>query len=251
MPGLFPAAACLRPFMGACMAILLYTLPITSAQAALALNNTRLVFHSDKRNTTVVVRNPSTQTYAVQTWINTSADDNTTAVPFLPAPQLFKLPPGKEQLVQINGLPRTLPDDRESLFFLNVQEIPEASDAPGNTLNIAMRTRIKMFYRPQQLKDSSTSQLKSLKFSLIEKNGKPYLRVDNPSPFHVTFIRLNVHGPGQQHKLRNTAMVAPFAAQDYPVDGITRTAGLRAEFSVINDYGGYTTPLTSPIHLPN
>lgn len=234
----------------ACLAIGLIAAPVIS-HAALTLNNTRIVFSSDKRSTSVLVRNPSKHPYAVQTWVNTAADDSTTSVPFALSPQLFKLNPGSEQLLQINGLPNTLAKDRESLFFFNMQEIPQASDEPGNHLNIALRTRIKLFYRPAQLKGNPTSQLKSLKFSWIDKDGSPHLLVRNPTPFHITFTQLQVNGKGQQHMLKNTDMLEPFAEQAYPISGFTPSAGWHAQFSVINDYGGYTKPLTLPVHLPN
>jgi len=220
-------------------------------QAALTLNNTRIVFNGDKLSTSIVVKNPSQSTYAVQTWINTVADDTTTAVPFSTSPLLFKIHAGSEQLVQINGLPNTLPKDRESLFFFNMQEIPENSSETGNQLNIALRTRIKLFYRPPALKGTPTDPLKSLTFALNEQNGVPHLRVRNPSPFHVTFIRLEVKGAGQHLKLKNTAMLDPFGEQAYPLTGLKPGGNLRAQFSVINDYGGYTDPLTLPIQQPD
>ncbi|WEL56975.1 hypothetical protein PZ739_07350 [Pseudomonas kermanshahensis] len=75
--------------------------------------------------------------------------------------------------------------------------------------------------------------------------------VKNPSPFHITFVRLEVSGQGQHHALNNTDMLEPFAEHAYPLTGIKPAPGLQAQFSVINDYGGYTEPLTLPIHLPN
>jgi P pilus assembly chaperone PapD len=110
-----------RLALGACLAATL--LP---AQAALTVSTTRIVFDSDKRSTSVVIANPSPRPYAVQTWINTSKDDTDTPVPLATSPGLFRLDPRKEQMVQISRLPNTLPKDRETLFYLNVQEIPEA-----------------------------------------------------------------------------------------------------------------------------
>lgn len=44
-----------------------------------------------------------------------------------------------------------LPKDRESLFWLNVQEVPpkpEVKDGEGSVLAMAMNTRVKLIYRP-------------------------------------------------------------------------------------------------------
>ena len=198
MFGLFKQAATSRPTLAACMTALMLTSYLPASQAALTLNGTRVVFDSDKRSVSLIVANPSDRTFAVQTWVNTAADDTTTAVPFIPSPPLFRLNPGKEQHIQINGLPNTLPTDRESLFYFNVQEIPQANANEGNVLNIALRTRIKLFYRPAQLKDNPVTSLKELQWSIELANGKPQLRVNNPTPFHVSFARIEVKGNGQQ-----------------------------------------------------
>ncbi len=102
---------------------------ISSAQAALTISATRIVQASDKQSSSITVANPSTQAFAVQSWVNTDVDDGSIAVPLIASPALFRLDPGKEQTVQINRLPNDLPDDRESLFFFNVQEIPQVHRA--------------------------------------------------------------------------------------------------------------------------
>ncbi len=128
-----------RLALGICFASMMQT-----AQAALTVNTTRIVFDSDNSSTSVVIANPSPRPYAVQTWVNTAKDDTDTAVPLATSPGLFRLDPGKEQMVQISRLPNKLPKDRETLFYLNVQEIPEATPGDVNVLNIALRTRLKL-----------------------------------------------------------------------------------------------------------
>ncbi|MNO47706.1 Chaperone protein EcpD precursor [compost metagenome] len=230
----------------ACLTLSILIAPIAS-HAALTLNNTRIVFSSDKRNTSIVIRNPSKNTYAAQSWINTEADDAITIVPFAASPPLFKIKPDSEQLLQINALPNTLPQDRESLFFFNLQEIPQASNEPGNQLNIALRTRIKLFYRPQQLKGNPAEQLKSLTFSVNENQGERHLMVNNPTPFYFTFLRLEVSTDERSHKLSSAQMLAPLSQQTYRLDDIALNKSSKVRFSVINDFGGYTEPMTLPI----
>jgi P pilus assembly chaperone PapD len=206
------------------------------AQAALTINATRVVHTSDARSSSVVVANPSNRPFAVQTWVNTEQDDTLAAVPLMPAPALFRLDPGKEQMVQINGLPNDLPQDRESLFFFNVQEIPQQVSGGENVLNIAVRTRIKLFHRPAQLKGKPEDQLERLAWSLQTLNGKPHLVVDNPSPYHYTFNHLRVGTGSQAHDLRAAAMVAPFERQAYPLPA-ERARPSQVRFAIINDYG--------------
>lgn len=231
----------------ACIIALALALPASWApisHAALTVGATRVVFDSNKRSTSVTINNPSNRPFAVQTWVNTAADDNTTAVPFIPSPPLFRLDPGKEQQVQINGLPTTLPGDRESLFYFNVQEIPQASTDEGNVLSIALRTRLKLFYRPHQLTDNPMSRLTELQWSITRTNGMAQLVVHNPTPFHVSFIRLELAGNGLAAPVKNAYMVAPFDSQAYAIDMAQAGAAKRVVFAAINDYGGYSEPLT-------
>lgn len=249
MFGLIKQAAISQSALGACMAAILLASDMSTSHAALTLSGTRVVIESDKRNASLIVSNPSDRTFAVQTWVNTEADDATTTVPFIPSPPLFRLNPGKEQQVRINGLPNDLPTDRESLFYFNVQEIPEANSDSGNVLNIALRTRIKLFYRPSQLQDNPIVRLKDLQWSINKAGGNPQLEVYNPTPFHVTFIRLEIKGNGQQKMIENARMVAPLSRQTFGLNGTKPGPGLQVDFSAINDYGGYSAPLTLPIEI--
>ncbi|AAZ34365.1 chaperone protein PapD [Pseudomonas savastanoi pv. phaseolicola 1448A] len=222
---------------------------IPASQAALTVNATRIVFDGDKRSTSVVISNPSDRPFAVQTWVNTEADDTVTVVPFAPSPPLFRLNPGKEQHVQINGLPQDLPSDRESLFYFNVQEIPQANSSQGNVLNIALRTRIKLFYRPALLTDNPTARLKDLQWSVRQIAGKAELTAMNPPPFHVSFIRLDVSGGGRTEKVSEVAMLGPFSSRHYKLNETKAVPGLQVVFAAINDYGGYSQPLTATATL--
>lgn len=215
---------------------------VPTSQAALSINGTRVVFAGDQRSVALVVSNPSQQTYAVQTWVNTERDDTTTAVPFIASPPLFRLDPGKEQQVQINRLPNDLPQDRESLFFFNVQEIPQAETQEANVLSIALRTRIKLFHRPVGLKENPRQRLQDLQWSIRQIDGQAHLAVHNPTPFHVSFLRIEVKGNGQQQIFNSPAMAYPLSSQSYKLDGIKPVAGLQVSFSAVDDYGARVAP---------
>lgn len=226
---------------------LLLAIQSGTSQAALSLSGTRVVFTSDKRNVSIIVRNPSLDIYAAQAWVNTEADDTTTAVPFIASPPLFRLDPGKDQQVQINGLPNSLPTDRESLFYFNIQEIPHTNNITTNVLNIALRTRIKIFYRPHTLQGSSVARLQELQWSVLKVDGKTLLKVNNPTPFHVSFVRLEVLVNGKTVELKQPTMATPLGEQTFELPDINPMPGMQVVFSAINDYGAYTKPMTRPI----
>ncbi|WP_341783603.1 molecular chaperone [Pseudomonas putida] len=220
---------------------------MSAAQASLTISATRTIHGSDKQSSSIIVANPSTHTFAAQTWVNTETDDSTTAVPLIATPALFRLDPGNEQTVQINRLPNDLPKDRESLFYFNVQEIPQADDEPSNTLTIAMRTRIKLFYRPAGLQGSPEEGLKSLQWSVQHTNGKAKLLVHNPSPYHYTFQRVQVGQLTARESVEAREMVAPGGTQAYALPTPVPAPGMQVFFTTISDYGGTTKEITAPV----
>ncbi|MBA1205198.1 molecular chaperone [Pseudomonas capeferrum] len=232
--------------LGGCLLALVCTL--NSAHAALTISTTRIVYDSAQRSASVVIANPSQRPFAAQTWINTQADDTTTAVPFITAPALFRLSAGKDQTVQISGLPNDLPQDRESLFFFNLQEVPQASNGPSNVLNIALRTRIKLFYRPTQIQGDPVRSLKELYLAITRQEGRPHLSIRNPTPYHYTFSRLDIVNGSQQKAIPATDMLAPLSERSYALPAGIDGSNLQAIVTVINDYGGTSKPLTLPVH---
>nr|WP_306823085.1 molecular chaperone [Pseudomonas fluorescens] len=212
----------------------------------MTVSTTRIVHASDSRSSSVIVANPSDRVFAVQAWVNTEQDDTVTPVPMIAAPALFRLEAGKEQTVQINRLPNDLPQDRESLFYFNLQEIPQLEETGANILNIALRTRIKLFYRPSQLKTRPQDHLGQLVWSVKTIDGKSYLTVDNPSPYHFTFSQLEVKSAANSEKVPANAMVPPMGQQRYALSKTAPGRNLQVSFTTINDYGASTPVLTSP-----
>lgn len=218
-----------------------------SSQAALTMSTTRVIYDGDRRSTSLVVANPSKDTFAVQTWVNTASDDTITVVPFAVTPPLFRLDPTRQQQVQISGLPNTLPRDRESLFYFNLQEILQVAAGETNVLSIALRTRIKLFYRPPALKGSPEAGLKQLTWSTAMVGGKQQLVVDNPTAFHVTFSQVKLKAGARTESVSTSEMAAPFSRQHYDLPAAEMTGPLQVEFTTITDYGGVSAPITTVV----
>ena len=94
--------------------------------------------------------------------------------------------------VKVQGLPdiNKLPADRESVFYFNVREIPPKSNKP-NTLQIALQTRIKLFWRPKALENTSMKSPWQHKVTLI-RNGQDFT-VNNPTPYYVIISNASAH----------------------------------------------------------
>lgn len=82
-----------------------------------------------------------------------------------------------------------LPKDQESVYYLNVREIPPRSEK-ANVLQIALQTKIKLFYRPAAIatKERMDSIPQENDIKLV-KQGSGYI-VKNPSPYFLSITQL-------------------------------------------------------------
>jgi len=225
------------------------------AHAGVVIANTRVVFPGDAKETTVRLTNTRTTPVLVEAWIerDMAADSR---VPFDIVPPLFRIDPGKGQALRIHRSPtddaaahdRETP--RETLFWLNVFESPSVpAGSTANTMHISVRTRIKLFFRPPGLPGSAARAPDRLSWTLVHTAAGPTLRIDNPTPFHVTIARIELGDAALD--LRGD-MVRPFDRIDLALDapGFDGTApsaerrqqALRArpevQFRFVNDSGG-------------
>lgn len=120
-----------------------------------------------------------------------------------------------------------LPQDKESLFWLNIKAIPSSSKV-DNTLQIAVKTRIKLIYRPAVMKGTlPEEQADKLRWQQIGQK----IQVNNPTQHVINFNEISVAGK----KLLDVSYVLPggTATFDLP-SGITKGTVV---FKIINDYG--------------
>lgn len=217
-------------------AFCLITLLATSIHGAYAegvqVGATRVVYNADKNQASVPVSNPSDRAYLIQSWVSKDVKDNAADQPiFITTPPLFKLEPKTSNDVRIvyNGTP--LPQDRESLFWLNIKAIPATAknDAEKNTLTLAVKTQIKLFYRPKGLEGHPSEAYQRIEFK--SQDGK--LVVINPTPYNISFADLKVNGLSINEPLT----VMPFSTLS---TNKNITQGSTLSWQVINDFGGVT-----------
>ena len=105
-----------------------------------------------------------------------------------------------------------MPEDRESVFYLNIKAIPgRASDAKNNLL-IAVKSTLKLFYRPSFLTDDKVEKAWE-QLKITQSNGE--LIVSNHSPCFITFYSLSADGTPVV--VKDHEMIPPFGQQHYSV----------------------------------
>ncbi|MFG1173037.1 molecular chaperone [Erwiniaceae bacterium CAU 1747] len=204
------------------------------------INKTRIIYSENDKSATSTLSNVSKDNYAVQVWVNGASDRSDEKVPFIATPALFRLAPSEDQIVKIIKLPDNgLPKDRESVFYFNAQEIPSLNKGQSdNKLTIAIRSRIKLFYRPAGLVGTPEDAVKKISWQRINQGGKSWLRATNNTPWHISFSEVSVISAGNKLVVKDPAMLAPFSHSDYLLSGNAAVQQGKVSFSTINDYGG-------------
>lgn len=206
-----------------------------NAIAGVVVGGTRVIYDSVKKETSLSVKNPEKSIpYLIQSWVENSVDVDKTAPPFIITPPLFRLDVGQENILRIMRVGGSLPEDRESMFWLNVKSIPSTERSEKNQLQISVKTRIKMFYRPDKLNGNPNEAYKDLKF--VRDNNK--LKVSNPTPYYVSFFSVMVGS----EEIKDAGTVGPFSNFSWDVP---KGADGQVSWRAINDYGGTTEIATA------
>lgn len=216
-------------------------LPVTPAHAGVVIAGTRVVYPAHENEVTLGLNNEAQRPALVQLWIDDGDQDTPpeeAKAPFVMTPPLLRMDAGTRQAVRIRFTGPAQPGDRESLYWVNVLEIPPSS-AGEDKLDLAFRSRIKLFYRPAGLPGEADSAHRQLRWSLQQRVGGLAVQVDNPTPWHVSFAAISLTVDGKVSADTGSGMVAPRAAQVFPLDGLaTRPPGaIGIEYSTITDVG--------------
>lgn len=219
---------------------------VMQAQASVVIGGTRVIFHAKEREATVRLSNPGQLPALTQVWLDKGdpgASPASISVPFTVTPPIARIDPGKGQTLRIFHTGESLPQGRESVFWLNVLEVPPTSkDQPEvNKLQLAFRTRIKLFYRPDGLSGSAQEAPTKIEWRLLRKGGQAWVEARNPTAFFVSLAHLEVLGAGKSAKFEQGGMVGPGETQEFPLTGDVPADALMLHYQAINDLGGPIT----------
>ncbi|EAA7241906.1 fimbrial chaperone [Salmonella enterica subsp. salamae] len=225
--------------------ILASALSSTVSYADIIISGTRIIYDENKKDISVRLENKGTRPLLVQNWIdlgNDSANPESIKAPFISTPPVSRVEPKRGQSVKIvYTQAQALPKDRESVFWFNVLEVPPKADTSKeenkNLLQLAFRTRIKLFYRPSSLPGAPAEAPQKLKWQIASEQGHAVVRADNPTPYYVSFNDATFAVGGKRYDV-NATMVAPFSKASFTVKGLQHPASGKLEYHAINDFGG-------------
>ncbi|WP_241612389.1 fimbrial biogenesis chaperone [Rosenbergiella epipactidis] len=210
-----------------------------NSYAGVTLTGTRIVFTEGQKEKIVRTSNKGDVPALVQVWIDegqSAVEGTDHETPFMAIPPLFRMEPGKGQSVRVRYLGQPLPKDRESLFWFNLLEVPpnSAEENQSERLSLAFKTRIKLFYRPAALTETSAEQGAKIRWQLVGNNE---LKVTNPTPYYLSFYSVELVA-GNRRQPISLSMINPFSEERIMVPVALRNKHLsEINFELINDYG--------------
>lgn len=225
------------------MIVLMMSLSVQASGIGLGL--VRLIYNQQDEQATVPVRNTSSLAYLISSRISQSPDGHE-QTPFIISPPLFRLEGNSHGMVRVVKSTSSLPTDRESVFYMTVAGIPastplsrtDSSGFVGGGIKFAYGSTIKLFYRPAGLSSTAPSAAKSVQFTREGAN----VRVENPSPYYVTFRDMNLNGQSVKFGKKQPDMLAPFSSMIIPAGRVfpISQAG-RVSWSAVVDMGAVVT----------
>ncbi|UPG85907.1 fimbria/pilus periplasmic chaperone [Luteibacter aegosomatis] len=220
----------------------------TLASASVVMNATRYIYAADDKEITVKVSNVGKSPVLSQAWIDSGdakATPETVNVPFNLTPPIARIEAGKAQTLRISFTEADLPIDRESQFWINVLEVPPKpaeTENDSNHIQLAVRYRLKLFYRPKGLKGTPDDAASHLVWSRVGTNA---VSVHNDSAFHVTVNDASLKADGGSHSIEPFAL-APRSSKRIEVESLSSgTEKADVTYQTINDYGGFVEHSTT------
>ncbi|HDS3407706.1 TPA: fimbria/pilus periplasmic chaperone [Citrobacter freundii] len=213
---------------------------VTPVHAGIVIYGTRVIYPAEKNEITLQLMNQEQNASLVQAWVddgNTSLPPEKIQVPFLLTPPVVRVPGNSGQQLKIKKMPNMLPNNKESLFYLNVLDIPpnNPANAGKNVIKFAMQNRIKLFYRPSGIAPVNSETFKKI---VLSRNGKGFI-IKNDNANWVTVAEIKIGSVKINDK---SVMVAPFSSE--PV--MTKSSNANQyKLTIINDYGSFISDSVS------
>lgn len=212
--------------------------------ASVVMVGTRVIYPQEKKFVNLNFRSTDNVPSILELWVSKSLNskDKSTDAPFVITPSIFKIDPNKGQSAKLVFTGSNLPNDRESIFYLNFLQLP-ATDKNVNKIIITYKSTVKVFYRPSGL----TQRIDDIEKYLSVRTDKSIdgdIIFLNDSEYYITPTQLNFNRNGKtilsipQSKMK---MIAPLSQLSIKIKPGSNLAGTQLSVNLINDFGGIST----------
>lgn len=229
----------LKSLTAACLAATLSS----QASASIIIGGTRVVYPEGTREVSLQLNNNGDSPSLVQSWVDSGNANSTPEdadAPFVLTPPIARVNAEGGQALRIafTGDKTKLPRDHESLFWLNVLDIPPEPAIEGtnkNFIQLAFRSRIKVFYRPAGLTSSPAEAADKVRWVA---NGNK-ITAENDSPYHVSMTNASaISGQQSGDVVEHGYMLTPGEHKSFELDKNITFKPVQISYTYINDFGG-------------
>ncbi|HID7482701.1 TPA: fimbrial biogenesis chaperone [Morganella morganii] len=199
--------------------------------AGILLGSTRVVIENGRNEGSVNVHNREDNNYLIQSWVLDKSEVPTDDIAL--TPPLFKLSANTSNALRI-VITKDLPQDRETLYWLNVKFIPSVkkSNLDNNSLSFALNNRIKIIYRPKSLSGESINQV--FEKIIIQKSGN-ILKIKNPTKYFINISEISIN----KKNIKNPGYIKPETEISLDLPKNNKNGNL--EYIFIDDLGKLNT----------
>lgn len=160
----------------------------------------RVIYAESARDKgTLTVDNNTAHPYLMQSWVRpvdvqTGGVDGTWSgepeMPFIVTPPLGRLEPHASLTVRLRRTSSSLPQDRESVFFISLRALPaQATPQRKDQMVMTVVSNLKLFYRPAGLEEQAIQE--AAPKLTFRREGNTLVAI-NPTPYWLTFSQLKV-----------------------------------------------------------
>lgn len=205
---------------------------LNMAFSQISFDRTRVVLDNAKKNSqTIVINNSSETPFLAQAWIEDSNGQKITS-PLAALPILQRINPGQDKQLKIStmGDISQLPNDKETMMFLNVLGVPPKDGSAGAQINIVVQSKMKLFYRPVGL--PTYSQVNGWVEEVVAKRSSGSLTLENPTPYHVIIYAFS---DPRGRTIEKDVILKPFSSETVNVNVADNFVMM-----IVNDQGAGT-----------
>ncbi|YCI29708.1 molecular chaperone [Erwinia sp. PK3-005] len=215
--------------------------------ASIQIMSTRVILNAAEKEQTFVIRNVGDSPSLVQLWLS---DKNSNEMKIQDNLPLFITPPvgrinvNKRKVFRLFPTDQAigvLPQDRESMFWINALDVPEqdANSTKKNKLSLAFRTRIKLFYRPENMKGNLIEAAENVTWNKRQTTKGYEITATNNSPFHITLVNMKLMHGDKPVATMPGEMVPPYASKTFLFKVAKPTGASTLEYDYISDLGAF------------
>lgn len=211
--------------------LIAFTMMLSSASyAGIVIESTRYLYKEGTREITAQIENKDNIPYLIKSWVESS---QTQPQAFMVTPPLFRLEAKQKNTVRLFATGNVnAPADRETIFYFNVMSIPPTDEtyANSNTVQLAVRHRMRLIYRPKQLFEKSINA-EAKKIQWYKSGNK--IKIKNDTPFFYYFNSIKL---GNREIKQEISSIPPFSTKEIELKEKINSNNI--SWRVMNDYGG-------------